>query len=328
MGKRNRRIFSVKNELLKKSQESALSAIQIYNNPLVTFKSESFIVLMVIAWTYLMHAYYKAKGIDYRYYKQESKRKKYKRTGYGAHQHWDLKRCLDDKNCPLEQSIKNNLKFLIGIRHEIEHQMTDKIDDCISAKFQACCINYNTTVKELFDGDCGLDDKASLSLQLFSFGEEQINSLKNKPKLPRNLIDFISDFEGSVDKSDPRYSYRVIYVRDNTDHENQADIAVRFIDERSAEGKEINNVLVKRVKYNKRTQNKIVSLIKESGYNLFSSHEHQKFWKTKWKNAEERNKGANKYGELVLNNQWLWYDETWLPEVKKYCQENQDKFKT
>ncbi|HAT8989627.1 TPA: DUF3644 domain-containing protein, partial [Legionella pneumophila] len=53
---RKRSVFSIKNELIKKSQEAALAAIQLYNNPLITFKSESFIVLMNIAWTYLLHA--------------------------------------------------------------------------------------------------------------------------------------------------------------------------------------------------------------------------------------------------------------------------------
>ncbi|HFD2289043.1 TPA: DUF3644 domain-containing protein, partial [Legionella pneumophila] len=56
---RKRSVFSIKNELIKKSQEAALAAIQLYNNPLITFKSESFIVLMNIAWTYLLHAYFR-----------------------------------------------------------------------------------------------------------------------------------------------------------------------------------------------------------------------------------------------------------------------------
>ena len=63
------------NELIVKSREAMLSAVQIYNNPNIQFKTESFIVLSNIAWTYLMHAYYRAKGIDYRYYSFKGKRK-------------------------------------------------------------------------------------------------------------------------------------------------------------------------------------------------------------------------------------------------------------
>jgi hypothetical protein len=36
-----------------------LTAVQIYNNPQIDFKSELFIVTTMIAWTYLLHAYYR-----------------------------------------------------------------------------------------------------------------------------------------------------------------------------------------------------------------------------------------------------------------------------
>lgn len=64
---KNRRVKSVKVELVKKAREAMLAAVQLYNNPQVTFKSESFITLAVIGWTYLLHAYYRSNGIDYRY---------------------------------------------------------------------------------------------------------------------------------------------------------------------------------------------------------------------------------------------------------------------
>ena len=53
---KNRRIKSVKTELVKKAREAMLAAVQLYNNPQVTFKAESFITLSVIGWTYLLHA--------------------------------------------------------------------------------------------------------------------------------------------------------------------------------------------------------------------------------------------------------------------------------
>ena len=70
---RIRRVGSISSELLKKSKEAALAAVQIFNNPNITFKSESFIVLTNIAWTYLLHAYYKKNGIEYRYFEQKGK---------------------------------------------------------------------------------------------------------------------------------------------------------------------------------------------------------------------------------------------------------------
>ena len=72
---KNRRIKSVKTELVKKAREAMLAAVQLYNNPQVTFKAESFITLSVIGWTYLLHAYYRSIGVDYRYYRYAGKRK-------------------------------------------------------------------------------------------------------------------------------------------------------------------------------------------------------------------------------------------------------------
>jgi hypothetical protein len=54
MAKRIRRVGSVANELVSKSREAMLTAVQIYNNPQINFKSELFIVSTVISWTYLL----------------------------------------------------------------------------------------------------------------------------------------------------------------------------------------------------------------------------------------------------------------------------------
>lgn len=60
MSKTKGSMGSVRKHLLIKSREAMMAAVQIYNNPLISFKSESFIVLSNIAWTYLLHAYYKS----------------------------------------------------------------------------------------------------------------------------------------------------------------------------------------------------------------------------------------------------------------------------
>ena len=208
--------------------------------------------------------------------------------------------------------------------------MTNKIDDFISAKFQACCINYNKALKELFGTSSGIDKTIPIALQLFSFGEDQINQIKNIPDFPKNVIEFVSSFEdGLTTEDDARYSYKVIYLRDNVNRKNQADIAYRFVEESSAEGKEIHNILLKNKNYTKLTQEQVIAIIKENGFNNFGRRDHQELWKTKWNTVKERNKSsdAKKYGELVLKNQWLWYKETWIPKVLNHCKENQNLYK-
>jgi hypothetical protein len=88
MSARKRRLRSVADELLRKSREAALAAVQIYNNPTIQFKAELFIVTMNIAWTYLLHAYYRKKRIDYRYSKLVKNRRSFDYTKGGAYKHW------------------------------------------------------------------------------------------------------------------------------------------------------------------------------------------------------------------------------------------------
>ena len=79
MGLRKRRFGSLAKELLKKAREAMLTAVQIFNNPQVEFKSELFIVTTIIAWTYLLHAYYRRKGVEYRQFKQGVQRRRFLR---------------------------------------------------------------------------------------------------------------------------------------------------------------------------------------------------------------------------------------------------------
>jgi O-antigen/teichoic acid export membrane protein len=76
MAQRKRRFGSIAVELIKKAREAMLTAVQIYNNPQIEFKSELFIVTTVVAWTYLLHAFYRKRGIEYRQFRQAGKRRR------------------------------------------------------------------------------------------------------------------------------------------------------------------------------------------------------------------------------------------------------------
>lgn len=190
MAKRKRTVGSVKSELIVKSREAALCAIRTFNDPQVTFKSETFIVLMVIAWTYLLHAYYRAKGVEYRYYQKPAKggkRRKFERTKHGQFRHWELESCLKAKECPIDRDTRNNLSFLVGLRHEIEHQMTQSLDAWLSGRYQACALNYNHYLKKLFGESQGLDSVLAFSIQFADLSPEQTSGTRAAPIVAQPL---------------------------------------------------------------------------------------------------------------------------------------------
>ncbi|SFN69206.1 Protein of unknown function [Nitrosospira briensis] len=318
--KRVRRIFSIKEELLKKSREAALAAVQIFNNPNVTFKSETYIVLMNIAWTYLLHAYYRAEQVDYRYFIQGIKRKQYSRTKNGAFKHWELERCLNEGQCPLEREVVQNLKFLIGLRHEIEHQMTTRIDDLLSARFQACCINYHDAAASLFGEEYGIAKHLAVSLQFSSLSQEQVDTLEQQEGLPRHIKQYIEGFDGALAPDEfgsAKFAYRVIFVPKTTNHPNQADQVITFIKADSELAKGINATysVIRETERPKWLPTQIVTKIKMDGFPKFGMAQHTDLWKS----CEAKNP-AKGFGVQVAKT-WYWYD-SWLAYVRKYCTDN------
>ena len=92
-------------------------------------------------------------------------RKRYARNPDGSIRHWDLKECLSEATCPLDKDTKNNLIFLIGLRNQIEHKKAAGLDSYLSARYQACALNFNHYLKKLHGERYGLDQNLALSLQ-------------------------------------------------------------------------------------------------------------------------------------------------------------------
>lgn len=297
-----------------------MSAIQVYNNPLIKFKSEIFIVTSIISWTYLMHAYYRSIGVDYRYFKKQGQRKKYEKTKYGAYKHWELESCINNEKCPLDRGTVLNLKFLIGIRHEIEHQRTEKIDEFIGAKLQACALNYNREIIKLFGRKHSIQEHLSLAIQLTPLDPSQEELLRKEAKKTKasNIVNFITDFERNLTEQELKmqtYAYRVVYVPISVNRANQADKAIEFIKADSEDAKNVEKVLIKGVEKPKYLPSRIVELMKDEGYDNFSMHYHTKLWKK----VDARNPKYN-YG-VYIAKQWYWYDN-WIEVVRKHCKTN------
>jgi hypothetical protein len=323
--KRIRRIGSIKQELLKKSREAALAAVQIFNSPNIIFKSEIYIVLMHIAWTYLLHAYYRSRRIDYRYYEKKDTRRKFDRTKKGAYKFWELERCLNDKDNPLDKDTVNNLRFLIGLRHEIEHQMTTRIDDFLSARFQAASLNFNNYIKKLFGEGYGLDRYLSFSLQFSSLSEEQVERMLDNRGLPSHIAKFIEGFDGMLTDDEfnsPRFAYRVLFVPKTANRKGQADRVIEFIKADSPMAGQVNAqyVLIKEAERPKYRPGQVVAMMREKGFVRFNMYYHTMLWRSM--KAREPGKG---FGVEVAGT-WYWY-ESWIRAVEQHCKENRDRYK-
>jgi hypothetical protein len=318
MPKRHRSIGSLRRELVMKSREAALTAIRVFNDPQVHFKSETFIVLMVIAWRYLLHAYYRAKKVEYRYYKQGPKRRIFDRTKHGAYKYWELERCLSEDRCPLDRDTANNLRFLLGLRHEIEHQMTRTLDAYLSGRYQACAINYNEYLKRLSGKQLGIDQQLAYSIQFLELTDQQVSRGKQDGSIPERLRSFIAEFDGALTHDEynhSRYSYRLVFKQKLVNRPGQADRVVEFIDPKSDLAKAIDKEFwvkkeVERPKYRPSDVVKAVQAARFPKFRITPEHSNL------WKQEDAKNPGKG-YG-VEVQGAWYWY-QSWIDHCIEIC---------
>jgi hypothetical protein len=325
VAKRKRSIGSVRSELIAKSREAALSAIRVFNDPQVGFKSETFIVLMVIAWTYLLHAYYRSKRVEYRYFKQGPKRRVFDRTKHRAFRYWELERCLNDGKSPIDRDTANNLRFLIGLRHEIEHQMTRSLDNYLSGRYQACAINYNDYLKQLFGRRCGIDEQLTYSIQFVKLSEEQVGGAKPEATIPERLRTYVAAFDAGLSHDEynsERYSFRLLFKRKLVNRPGQADKVIEFIDPNSELAKAIDKEywVKKEVEKPKFRAKDVVAEVRKAGYKQFRVfQEHVEMWK-----AEDAKNPGKGYG-VEIQGAWFWY-QSWIDRCIELCKAAGDKY--
>lgn len=293
-----------------------MTAVQTYNNPLVRFKSESFIVLMTIAWTYLLHAYYAREQVDFRHLNTDPKvKRKYARTAEGGYKWWELSACLKSAKCPLDSGTVNNLTFLLGLRHEIEHHRPPQLDDHLSGRYLACALNYDHYLIQFFGQRHGLGETVAMALQ---FRDLRPPETANPPKLPARISRFLDNFEGSMTEAeynDPRFSYRLMFQRKTANRMGQADRAIEFlkVGDPEAEGIDPERVYIKETERPKYRRMDVLEQVHKAGYQFFGPTQHTELWHR----LDAKNPGKNFGAEVA--GVWYWYDQ-WVDECKRQCQ--------
>lgn len=296
------------------AQEAMISAISVFNNPSIKFKSEIFIVNMCIAWTYLLHAYYLDLGIDIRY---KNKNGEIIKTRHGQEKLMDLDGCLSHSKCPLDSGSKNNLLILIEIRHEIEHRGSDKIDKFLASKFQANSLNFNRYISSLLGEEYEIASRLPFSLQMSEFVFDKDLKAKKEATIPKELVVVQEAFENRLtfeEYNDSNYSYRIHILPRTANRKGGADEILQIA--RSEEDiSKVATVILKHAEKPKYYQREVLDYVHSRGYPHFNKHHFQLFWKSI--EAKKRGKG---YGVLI-KTQWYWYDSI-LEPVLKHCEMN------
>ena len=217
-------------ELVIKARDSAILAIDVYNRPIAAFRSQGYIVLMIIAWTSLFHAIYEQNNVDYFYKDKQGN----VCCVEGDKKAWELEHCINKCDNMISEAAKQNLRLFILLRNKIEHRYVPEFDLDIFGECQAMLLNFENLLTSKFGAYYALNNALSFPLQVTSTrSKEQIQAIRKVESAHYSeLKRYVDAYRASLDDriyADEQYSFRVFLVPQTANHKNSSDCAIEFI---------------------------------------------------------------------------------------------------
>jgi len=251
-----KRLPKVVQDNIEKCRSAVIAAVEVYNRPGPRFRTALYIVLIVMAWTALLHAIYHKKRINPWYKKsgRNPKGDRYVRVD-GEPKYWELAECLTQYYGGNNPPERKNLEFLIGLRNKVEHRHLPELDAGLYGECQAALLNLEELLTSEFGGRYALAEQLAVSLQF----TRVIPSEKKKAakvlasSAAKSVKEYVEKFRGGLPSStlnSTKYSFNVFLVPKIASRKELADVAVEFVkvdeaNEAELERLEKLNVLIK-----------------------------------------------------------------------------------
>ena len=219
---------------LSKAREACVAAVENYNKPGRAFRTRTYTILMVIAWTALFHAIFHRRGKKPWYVERDTGPPvEFKRID-GDPCHWDLATCVRRYYLSDNPPQRKNLEFMVRLRNKIEHRDHPELDPALYGECQAMLMNFEELLTSKFGKHYAISGQLGLALQ-FSIlrpdaQKEAIHRLQSSSAT--DLIDFIRHFRGDLPREvveSSSFSLRVFLVPKLANRQNSADLAVEFV---------------------------------------------------------------------------------------------------
>ncbi|MGD9616184.1 MAG: DUF3644 domain-containing protein [Alphaproteobacteria bacterium] len=290
-------------ERLIRAREAMALAVQIFNSPTLNFKTEVFAVLANIAWTYLLHEFYLRKSV-----------KIINEDGNTLL----LSQMLKRADCPLSSGTKKNLESIKIIRDTVEHTLLGKSDYKWLTLFQACCLNFDKVMRELFGEELSLQNDLAIALQFAQLTLDQLAAVQ-KYDVPDHIEALDARLKKGMSEeelNDLEYQFRVVYTLDSA---SKTEAHFHFISPGSEEGKQIHNILVKYKSADEThpyKPNQVVLIVAKRSGKKFTNRNHTQAWRK----FPVRPKAGDKHPEATTKSFCVYhpahkdytYSEEWI----------------
>lgn len=303
-------------ERLIRAREAMILAVQVFNSGGLKFKTEVFTMLANVAWTYLMHEYYSRK-LAVKIVNEQG-------------QSMALSEMIARQDCPLQDGVKKNLTALKILRDKVEHHLLGKADLKWLGMFQACCLNFDRAMCEFFGSTLTLANDLSFALQFARMNLDHVAQI-NKYELPEHItaLDALIT-EGMTPEqiNDTNFQFQVVYTLTAAP---KSKAHIQFVSPDSAEGKEIHNVLSKKVVADEiypYKPGKVVKLVAAKAKVSFTSHSHQQAirkYKVRPKNGSTQPQNTDKTFCIyhAAHNDYT-YSDAWVEKLVEAVNDTQE----
>ena len=229
-------------ERLAKAREAALAAVQHYNNPTATFKTGTYLILMVVAFTALFHAVFEREGVSYISMNASGGRRKVA----GRDALWDALESanyyvktykslyLADENKLFLSCMLENLKLLLPIRHIFEHRDMPPVDPALAAHCQSMLFNFETILTQEFTHYYTLNASLTMALQFSTVRNEKslVSAHRFQTQEYEELKKYINDFQIGLSNEvmeNPAFAFRVWLVAKPAKEGRKSDISIEYV---------------------------------------------------------------------------------------------------
>lgn len=218
--------------MIEASIAEACLAARLYNDPAEERSFEGFVVHMHLSWLYLLHAEFTRDGKDFRYHRKDSPRLLEKIDG--EPKRWELARCAVER-WTVEDPVRQNIEFFIGLRNKIEHRYASKGNLALSVTLggyaQALILNYEEELVGQFGETVSLATRLRFPVFVGSFTDQGETVLRRLRKsLPAPMRTFIAEHEAALPTAvanDQRYEFRLRVITELAPRDPEA-LAIQF----------------------------------------------------------------------------------------------------
>ncbi|MBS9535094.1 DUF3644 domain-containing protein [Mycobacterium sp. M1] len=218
--------------LLRASQQEALLAVSLFNDPSRDRALEGFIIHMHIAWLYAFQAKWLRAGKNYHVRLSERPRRYKQINGERMSQplEWFVKQEYPQSN----SAVRANLEFFIALRNKIEHRHTgtdEALRTVVNGECHSMLLNYEEFITDFAGQKHSLAHRLHFPVFIGGFTDQgKSDLLKLTKTLPKDLHTFLAEYDAGLDEGvsrDPRYCMRLTVLLESGNR--KGDLSLQFV---------------------------------------------------------------------------------------------------